>query len=146
MHVTRSSFSHHIFILENWRWQRPIETRLALCSNVFVSYPYRPTWIRIYGQEFHHSEYLLCGWQDNDLPVFGMIKDILVIAGTPLISLCLHKTLGINNHLLCFAITSAYQSSLISLSHVVYRRPLCAHSILGDGHLYIAMRSHVTQC
>ena len=75
-----------------------------------------------------------------------MIKDILVVAGTPLISLCLYKTLGINNHLLCFAISNAHQSSVIGLSRVVHRQPLCAHSILGDGHLYIAMRSHVTQC
>ncbi len=104
---------------------------------------YRPNWIKLYGQEFHHSEYVLCGWQEDDLPLFGRIKDILVVVGTPLFTLSLYQTLGINNHLLCFAITSAHQSSVIRVSELVHRKTLCAHSSFGDSHLYIAMRSRV---
>ena len=81
--------------------------------------------------------------QQDDLPAFGKIDDIIVITGTPLLSIRLFNTIRINNHLLCYVIQHAYRSSLVTLSHLKYPEPLAAHSSIGDSNLYIALRSHV---
>ena len=107
-----------------------------MCNNMF----YGPNWIKIYGQEYHRSEYVVCGHQYDDLPKFGRIEDILVIIGTPLLSLGLYTILGIN-HPPCYAISNAHRPLLISLSDLAHPEPLCN---IGDSNLYIAMRSHVT--
>ena len=83
------------------------------------------------------------GFQPDDLPSFGQIDDILVLVGTPLLSVKVYKTLGINIHLSCFVISCAYQYLLIPLTKLVHSEPLCAHKSVGDANIYIAMRSHV---
>ncbi len=59
----------------------------ALCICYDVIYLYSPNWIKIYGSRFSRGQYVLCGWQDDDLPMFGLIKDITVIAECPLLAL-----------------------------------------------------------
>ena len=46
----------------------------------------------MHGQQYHHSEFVLCGHQQDDLPQFGRICDIVVIIGTPLLSLRMYRT------------------------------------------------------
>lgn len=106
-------------------------------------YIYRPNWIRIHGYTYHRSEFVLCDYQQDDLPAFGKIDDILVITGTPLLSIKRFSTLGINNHLLCFVIKPAHQSLFMRLSQLKYPEPLSAHSSIGDNNIYIALRAHV---
>ena len=54
-----------------------------------------------------------------------------------------YKTVGINNHLSCYAVIRTYEYSLILLSSLVSAEPLCAHTSVDDDNVYIAMRSHV---
>ena len=85
----------------------------------------------------------MVGFQPNDLPAFAQINDIIVLVGTPLLSVKVYTTIGINNHLSCFAIECAYQYSLIPVSKLVSSEPLAAHNSIADENIYIAMRSHV---
>ena len=89
------------------------------------------------------QEFVLCDFQEDDLPVFGKINDIIVITGTPLFSLKLFTTLGINNHLLCFVIERTHRSCFVCVSRLKFPEPLSAHSCIGDSNTYIALRSHV---
>ena len=102
----------------------------------------RPNWIKIHGYTYHNSEFVLCYFQEDDVPVFGKI-DIIVITGTPLFSLKMFTTLGINNHLLCFVIKCSHQSSFVCVSQLKFPEPLSAHSCIGDSNIYVALRSHV---
>lgn len=100
--------------------------------------------MKIYGHSYHSSDFVLCSWQEDDLPRFGQIRDMIVITGTPILAVKLYNTLGINNHLLSYAITSTLQSSVISLSNLVHFQPLSAHTCCGDSNVYIAMRFDIS--
>ena len=86
---------------------------------------------------------MLCGFQEDDLPIFGRIDDIMVVTSTPMFSIRLFTTLGINNHLLSYAIEHAHRSTLILISQLIYPEPLSPHQRIGDDNVYIALRSQV---
>ena len=54
-----------------------------------------------------------------------------------------YTTVGINNHLLAYAVVRTYEYTLISLSSLVFAEPLSAHTSIGDSNVYIVMKSHV---
>ena len=87
---------------------------------------------------------MIVGFQEDDLPSFGQINDILVLVGTPLFCVKLYNTIGINNHLSCYAVVCAYQYVLVLVSKLVSPEPLGAHTSIGDDNVYIPMRAHVT--
>ena len=56
----------------------------------------RPNWIYIYGERFYRQEFVHNGFQEDDLPVFGKIIDLLVVAGSvTLLQLEVYQTIGI---------------------------------------------------
>ena len=103
---------------------------------------YRVNWIKIYGQEYHPSDFVLCGWQTDDLPVFAKINAIIILVGTPLFVVEIFKTTGVNNHLLSYAIEDSYIQSVLLVSKLVYKQSLSPHQSIGDSNTYIALRSH----
>ena len=103
---------------------------------------FRPNWVNIYGCKFYSSEYIHCGWQDDDLPQFGKIKDIVVVSNHPLLFVELFQTTGINSHILAYQITSLYSFSLIMLSSLTNKYSFSAHTYIADSNLYIAVKSH----
>lgn len=115
-------------------------TKLYIYTSFFI---FSPNWIRIHGETYHRSEFVIYGFQEDDLPVFGRIDDILVITATPMLSIRLFRTLGINNHLLCYAIEHTHQKVLILLNQLICPDPLSPHQRIGDDNLYIALRSHI---
>jgi len=108
----------------------------------FLDLLFRPNWIKIYGEEYHRSEFVQYGWQPDDLPKFGQITDILVVVGSPLLVMEKYVTEGINSHLLSYLIVRSRQSFVLKLSTLLNPHVLCGHNYIGDGLLYIAMRSH----
>ena len=110
--------------------------KLRLCTH-------SPNWIKIYGSQFTRGQYVLCGWQDDDLPMFALIKDITVVAECPLVALEKFTTEGINNHLQSYLITSTRHVFVSKVSSLPYKDPITAHFYPGDGGLYIAMKCHV---
>lgn len=84
------------------------------------------------------------GFQEDDLPIFGKIVDIIVIAGSiPVLQLDTYKTMGINSHLSSFQVSRTNLKTVILLSQLHNKDRYCAHSSPGDPHTYITMRSHV---
>ena len=102
-----------------------------------------PNWIKIYGETYHRSEFVICGFQEDDLPIFGRIDAIMVITGTPIFSLRIFRTLGLSNHLLCYAIERLHKTSLVLLSQLMHKEPLTPHQRTGDDNVYITLRFHV---
>ena len=79
---------------------------------------------------------MICGFQEDDLPLFGRIDEIMVIAATSILSLRLFTTLGLNNHLLSYVIERMHKTSLILLSGLVHQEPLTSHQRTGDDNVY----------
>ena len=60
--------------------------RLALSLTFFPNYEliklinmfalctcYRANWVKIYGYEYYPGDFVLCGWQSDDLPIFAKV-------------------------------------------------------------------------
>ena len=104
----------------------------------------RPNWIGIYGARFYRGEFVCFESQDDDdLPVFGKITDILVLVKTPLIAIEKFRTEGINNHLLAYQISHTHSHSLLLQSNLSNKCTFCAHTYIGDENLYITVGSHI---
>ena len=88
---------------------------------------------------------MICGWQEDDLPTFALIKDIIVITECPLLVLEMFKTEGINNHLLAYLIVPTKHILVSKVSSLPTKDPFNAHIYPGDGNLYIALKYHVPQ-
>ena len=86
---------------------------------------------------------MVVGWQQDDLPEFAKIKDILVIVETPVLIVEKYTTLGINNHILCYMIECTFQTFALCVSGLVASHSFTAHTYIGDRGLYIAMHSYV---
>ena len=86
---------------------------------------------------------MLCGRQDDDLPAFGKIREILVISGSAMLYVENYTTIGINNHLMSHAIVRTHKLMIVPVSNLADPYPFTAHTFIGDGHLYIAMRSDI---
>ena len=101
----------------------------------YCDYHFSPNWIRIHGETYHPSEFVICGFQEDDLPIFGRIDEIMVITETPIFSVRLFRTLGINNHLLCYAVECMHQKTLLLLTDLVHPEPLSPHQTIGDSNV-----------
>ena len=67
---------------------------------------------------------MLCGWQDDDLPAFALIKDVVVVTGCPLLVLEMFRTDGINNHLLAYLIMPTKHILVKKVSSLYQRKTL----------------------
>lgn len=105
----------------------------------------RPNWIKIYGEEYHRGEFIHLGWQQNDLPEFGKLMDIIIAAGFPFYYVEKYETVGINSHILGYHIHHSYITSCVHASVPPYKNTFSAHSYIGDGRLYIVLKSHLEQ-
>ena len=60
----------------------------------------RPNWIKIYGEEYHSEEFVMTGFQEDDLhhlEGLRIFKVLLILSGTtPLLAVQLYRTNGIN--------------------------------------------------
>lgn len=86
---------------------------------------------------------MLCGWQDDDLPIFAQVRDIIVVSECPLFVLEKFTTDGINNHLLSYLILPTRDIFVMKVSSLPMRDPLTTHLYPGDNNLYIALKYHV---
>ena len=110
---------------------------------IAINNTYRPSWIHIYGKHFVKGQYIMCGWQHDDLPQFARIKDIILVVEYPLLILDTFITQGINNHLSSYLIKGTRHVFIFRVSSLLVRDTFMAHTYPGDGQLYIAMKYHV---
>ena len=73
---------------------------IILCVVCF----YTARWFKSGGQVYRQSAFLLTGWQDDDLPLFSRIDDMLVVNGNPFLVVVHHDILGISRHVHSFSI------------------------------------------
>ena len=94
------------------------------------------------GIKYTFSEFVVIGWQCDDLPVFGQIQHIAVVNDFVLFGVTLYSTLGIDRHYHSYIIIRTNEVAIYSLSDLVDYQPLRAQ-YLRNGHLYITLRSHI---
>lgn len=118
---------------------------IIIMHSIILILLHSPNRVKVHGVTYHPLELVMYGFKDDDLPMFGRIDKIMVISGTCVFLITKFKTLGINNHLLCYAVKNCHQSNLILLSHLVHLEPLSPHHMIGDNNVYIALQSHVVR-
>ena len=102
---------------------------------------YRPSWIKYDGNTYRISMFILTGWQEDDLPQFGEIKDFLVINSTYFLLVRVYMTMGINRHVHSYVKSKRDEENILSLSELPGYPPAVGHSL--NRQLYITLRSHV---
>jgi len=80
-------------------------------------------WITDMGVKYTFTEYVLIGWQDDDLPAFGQIQCIVVMEGIVLFTVTKYHTLGIDWHFHSCVIDRSDEVQLCPLSELVYYHP-----------------------
>ena len=94
------------------------------------------------GTKYMIYDYVLIGWQDDDLPMFGLIQDIAVLNNNALFVVKLYNTLGINRHYHSFVISRTTEVAIVWLSELQETAVFRAHH-LSDGQLLITFRYHI---
>ncbi len=88
------------------------------------------------------NDYLIVSWQEDDLPLFGKVEDIVVIEEKALFCVSKYQTHGFDHHFHCYVITKVEERLSCWLSDIIDYQPLKAHS-RRDGSLCIVTRYFV---
>jgi len=92
----------------------------------------RPNWIKTYGEQYHRSEFVHLGWQQNDLPEFGKLIDVIIAGGFPFFHGEKYETVDINRHILGYLIHHSYTT----VPMLPYKTTFTAHTCFADRRLY----------
>ena len=105
---------------------------------------YRPNWISVHGEKFFRSEFVITGFQSDDLPLFGKVEDILVVSSTiPLLAVKMYRTEGIHMHIDGYQIFPTNETTIILLSILTHKLSFCSHTFIGDKFSYIVFQSNI---
>ena len=98
----------------------------------------------MYGEKFYKSEFVILDFQSDDLPLFGKIGEIVVVGSRfPLLVVKIYRTDRINMHIDGYQVSATNTTSIVFLSSIIYKHSFCSHTFIGDGFLYIVLKSHV---
>lgn len=128
---------------------------LIWCTGTFICYDYyiylflipyaffsRPKWIVHMGVKYMHSDYVLIGWQSDDLPEFGHIQDIAVVNELAFFVVCVYHAYSVDHHYHSFAIGKTGEVRACLLRELVDNQSFRAH-MLPNRSLYITFRSYI---
>lgn len=93
------------------------------------------------GVKYTNSDYVLIGWLDNDLAVFGHIQNIFVINNVAFFVVIVYHAFGIDRHYHSFVIYKTGEVSTISFADLVENHIFRAH--LKCGSLFITFKSYL---
>lgn len=99
----------------------------------------------IINTKYHILDYVLIGWQDDDLPRFGRIDEILVIKGNVMFIVHQCETVVIERHFHSFLIKNEHTIGLYWYSELFDFQSFQGH-VVGNSHLYITFRSQIEKC
>ena len=86
--------------------------------------------------------FVIIGWQEDDLPLFGEIRDILIINFTYFLLVKVYMTVGIDRHVHSYVIKNRRdEENILSLSELPGYPSAVGHSV--NRELYVTLRSHV---
>ena len=94
------------------------------------------------GVKYSYSDYVIIGWQQDDLPCFGLIKDIFVAKQICILLVQEYKTIGVDRHYHSFCIETTNKEVAFSIHGMFEHHTFRAHH-LSNGHLCITFRSHI---
>lgn len=95
------------------------------------------------GIKYASLDYVIKGWQSDGLPLFGQIKEILVVNDSVLLFHVLeYETTGIDRHYHSFSIRITGREDLVCLPQLVDYHTFNGHKLI-NGNLYITFRSHI---
>ena len=83
------------------------------------------------------------GWQEDDLPIFGRVMDILIVSDFPLLVVEPYKTIRLNSHLLSYLVKRTHGLRVLYVAQLENKIPPQGHVYLGDKQTYIALRSNI---
>ena len=111
----------------------------------YTLYVDRPSWIILNGIKYQITDYIITGWQYNDLPSFSCISAIYVVNNTPFFKAAASKTLGFDCHYHSFlleAYPDEQKESILCVSSLIDHQTYQAHQLCNGGR-YINVRAHV---
>ena len=94
------------------------------------------------GVKYSFSDYVIVGWQPDDLPRFGLIKDIFVAQDICYILVQEYKTIGIDRHYHSFCIEVTDEEVVFSINGMFEHHTFRAHRT-DNGYLCITFSSHI---
>ena len=102
----------------------------------------RPNWVMHMGTKYLQHDYVLLGWQEDDLPTFGRIQYIAVVNNNALFGVVKYYAFGIDRHYHSFIIKKTDEVAIYRLSELTDYQTFQAH-LLRNGCLYITFHSHI---
>ena len=76
----------------------------------------RPNWIKIYGEEYHREEFVMTGFQEDDLHHLERLRILLLEQLHALLAVQLYRTNGINSHIAAYQVVATNNKTVILLS------------------------------
>ena len=113
---------------------------IYLAFMVFIS-TYRPKWIRCQSTVYRLAQFVLSGWQDDDLPQFSKIEELISIQNVAIMVAIHYHTVGIDRHYHSYVIGSTRCRSVIPLANVDSHPPVNVRALPSGMHL--TLRYHV---
>lgn len=87
------------------------------------------------------SDFVLIGWQDNDLPIFGRIQQIIIIKNIALFVVSIYSAYGIDRHYHSFVIKESGEVATKCLPNLAALQTFQGH--IKGAVLYITFRSFI---
>ena len=94
------------------------------------------------GSKHRTGQFVLVGWQEDDLPEFSKVRDLIVVENQHLLILSTYFTLGIDRHYHSYVVKSTFKELVIDVKCVCDYHPVYVHKMSNTNTLYIAMKSH----
>lgn len=81
---------------------------------------FSPKWITLMGIKYCLNDFVIIGWEVNDLPMFGQIMEIFSVKEKTFLQLRKYKTHGILKHYHSFSIKTTSDGTVLLLQDILY--------------------------
>ena len=99
--------------------------------------------MKLSGYTYQPNYFVLTGFQEDDLPIFSRICDILLQNERPMVQVVDFHTDGILQHYHSYSITPINNKHIICLHDLIEPRPFNSHLISGVSSHVVTLRSIV---
>lgn len=103
----------------------------------------RPKWVKFQGKVYRPKQFVLIGCQqDDDLPLFGKIDDLLHVQNVPILIIIQCETLGIEHHYHSYLLRLTHHKLVIPVTHLDHSLPSVDCHVFSSG-MYVSLRCFV---
>ena len=111
----------------------------------YTLYVHSPSLIVLNRVKYELTDYVITGWQADDLPIFSCISTIYVVNHTPFFKVAANRTVGVGRHYHSFLLEACpdeQEESIVCVSSFIDHQTYQTH-LVHNGGLYVNVRSHV---